>query len=170
MGSPVADVVGDFLLRNFCHRDRSSLAGYGVLAIDGEAHSGDDLMCAAREEMQHAGGIGWVRGLAEDLIVDDYDCVGAEHRVVRVLLSRWLAPSRGLIARRSLWPRSFGSGSSLMWAGWTSKGMWRCGGVHGGEERRRLARAYGYCTGVGQALAIRSARNSLSLVDLLRVL
>lgn len=56
-----------------------------MVAIDGQAHAGDDLMRASGEEMQHAGGVGWIGGLAEDLIVDDDDGVGAENGVVRML-------------------------------------------------------------------------------------
>ena len=57
--------------------DARDFGGYlGVLCGD-DGDAGDDAMGAAGEETQHAGGVGGVFRLAEDLVVEGDGGVGA---------------------------------------------------------------------------------------------
>ena len=73
------DIAGDVLIGKGEELDGGGFCGYFDVVGGNEGDAGDDAMGAAGEKTEHAGGVGGVFGLAEDVIVEGYGGVGAQH-------------------------------------------------------------------------------------------
>jgi len=77
-GLASGDVVGDLGVGEGEELYGGDFRGdFGAVGGD-EGYAGDDAVGSAGEKAEHAGGVGGVFGFAEDLVVEDYGCVGAQ--------------------------------------------------------------------------------------------
>jgi len=72
------DVGGDFLVGEGEEGDAGDFGGYLGAGGGDDGYAGDDAVGAAGEQTEHAGGVGWVFGFAEDVVVEGDGGVGAQ--------------------------------------------------------------------------------------------